>query len=73
MLRETQASERAVLEDQALMGDALRELRTAHGVPRNAMADALGITVTAVGMLEDRCTTVQARRYRAAVLKLAQP
>ena len=70
MLEETTASERIAIRDQKLMGDACRELRLAHDIPRNAMASQLGLDSLAVSEIERRCTSDQAKAYRRAVKAL---
>ena len=67
MLEETAASERLATADQKHLGDACRELREAYDIPRNAIAAALRVDSMAVAELERRCSTVQARRYRAVM------
>ncbi|MBL9187893.1 MAG: hypothetical protein JNK23_10465 [Opitutaceae bacterium] len=71
MLAECEVSEAGAVEDQMLMGDACKDLREAHGLPRNALALKLRMDSMQIAELERRCSSVQARKYRAAVLSLA--
>lgn len=71
MLPETAGSEECVAQDQQLMGDASFELREAYGVPRNAVANQLGMDSMQVAELERQCSSEMAKKYRAAVQKLA--
>lgn len=65
-------SELYVIDEQKELGESLRDLRIAGMVPRNAIAQKLGVDSMLVSALERRCSSDNAKKYRAAVIALSE-
>lgn len=59
-------------DEQADLGESLRDLRIAAMVPRNAIAQRLGMDSMQVAGVEHRATADIAKKYREAVIFLSE-
>lgn len=65
-------AEAEAVDEQMGLGEALRDLRIAAMVPRNAIAQRLGLDAMKLAGIEHRANSEIARRYRAAVVQLSE-
>lgn len=70
-LETCEIAEAEAVEEQMALGDALRDLRIASMIPRNAIAQQLGIDAMKLAGIERRSNSETANKYRAAVMLLS--